>query len=401
MEANSVFDITKPVQLKTGMHRLHAQADYNFQLNRLVNMDGADLETVKKVAAQIQDEASWKKVLLEQGEKELAQGHIVNAMAFYRMAEFYMDWKDPDGLAAWKKARELFFIYYGSCFQGEHPIAEQLEVPYEGYAMPVLRLNPKETAKGTIVMHGGFDSSYEEFFPAMLYLRQHGYRIYLFEGPGQGACIRLHGAPLIIEWEKPVMRITEYFDLQDVTLIGASLGGFYAPRAAAFDRRITKVVSWAQFPSLKMALNTGWKGMSAAMDIVSVLFGWAIDLYYRANIKKGGRVILFLDTYYHRLGVRSFRELVKMLWKIDIRPFGDKITQDVLIIGGSKDTMSYPTLIGRQMDITPNARSVSARLITEKEQGADHCNCGNQKLVMDTILLWLEGLRIRDRSIER
>ena len=41
-----------------------------------------------------------------------------------------------------------------------------------------------------IVAHGGFDSSYEEFFPQMMYLRQLGYTVYLFEGPGQGACLR-------------------------------------------------------------------------------------------------------------------------------------------------------------------------------------------------------------------
>lgn len=41
-----------------------------------------------------------------------------------------------------------------------------------------------------IVAHGGFDSNYEEFFPQMMYLRQLGYTVYLFEGPGQGACLR-------------------------------------------------------------------------------------------------------------------------------------------------------------------------------------------------------------------
>lgn len=34
-----------------------------------------------------------------------------------------------------------------------------------------------------------------------MYLRQNGYTVYLFEGPGQGATIRLHSATLPIEWE--------------------------------------------------------------------------------------------------------------------------------------------------------------------------------------------------------
>ena len=33
-----------------------------------------------------------------------------------------------------------------------------------------------------------------------------------------------------------------------MTIIGASLGGYLAPRAAAFDKRITKVIGWSIFP---------------------------------------------------------------------------------------------------------------------------------------------------------
>ena len=52
------------------------------------------------------------------------------------------------------------------------------------------------------------------------------------------------------------------------------------------------------------------------------------------------------------------------------------------------------------MLVLKNAKSVAAREITEKEQGTDHCSCGNQKLAMDTILLWLESLKLRDETLE-
>lgn len=67
---------------------------------------------------------------------------------------------------------------------------EKYEVPYENYTLPTLKMNPEGASKGVIVAHGGFDSNYEEFFPQMMYLRQLGYTVYLFEGPGQGACLR-------------------------------------------------------------------------------------------------------------------------------------------------------------------------------------------------------------------
>ena len=63
--------------------------------------------------------------------------------------------------------------------------------------------------------------------------------------------------------------------------------------------------------------------------------------------------------------------------------------------------MNARASIGKQMLLLKNARSVAAREITEKEQGADHCNVGNQQVAMDTILLWLEGLKRRDETLLR
>lgn len=36
-----------------------------------------------------------------------------------------------------------------------------------------------------------------------------------------------------------------------------------------------------------------------------------------------------------------------------------------------------------------------------KEQGTDHCNCGNQQVAMDMIDLWIEGLKRRDETLKR
>ena len=109
----------------------------------------------------------------------------------------------------------------------------------------------------------------------------------------------------------------------------------------------------------------------------------------------------FFDTYYHRTGAKGVYALLRYLHRIDLRPLADKLTKDYLIIGGSKDTMNARASIGRQMLLLKNARSIAAREITEKEQGADHCNVGNQQVAMDTILLWLEGLQRRNETLLR
>lgn len=149
------YDITKPIKIPVGMHKLNADAGISFQLNRLVNMDGCDLSVARKIGPTIKSTSDFYTVLKKRADKELENGHIKNAAALYRMSEFYTDWEDAKGLAAWKKARELFFEYYADFFSGEHHLVELINVPYEGYTMPVLKFNA-ESAKGTIVMHGGF-----------------------------------------------------------------------------------------------------------------------------------------------------------------------------------------------------------------------------------------------------
>ncbi len=180
-----------------------------------------------------------------------------------------------------------------------------------------------------IVAHGGFDSNYEEFFPQMMYLRQLGYTVYLFEGPGQGACLR----------------------------------------TARRSPRHHPLRLWL-----------------ADQSSVSVKKGKGMD---------------FFKTYYERIGSTNAYALARFLWQVDLRPLADKLTKDYLIIGGSKDTMSSRASIGRQMHLLKNAKSITAREITEKELGADHCSYGNQQVVMDMIDLWIEGLKRRDKSLQR
>ena len=92
-------------------------------------------------------------------------------------------------------------------------------------------------------MHGGFDSFIEEFYSWMRYFADHDYEVIAFEGPGQGAARRKFGLALDYEWEKPTKAVLDYFKLDDVTLIGISMGGWFCFRAAAFEPRIKRVVA--------------------------------------------------------------------------------------------------------------------------------------------------------------
>jgi pimeloyl-ACP methyl ester carboxylesterase len=51
------------------------------------------------------------------------------------------------------------------------------------------------------------------------------------------------------EWERPVKKIIDHYELDDLTLVGLSLGAMLAPRAAAFEPRVKRVVAWGVLPN--------------------------------------------------------------------------------------------------------------------------------------------------------
>ena len=75
-------------------------------------------------------------------------------------------------------------------------------------------------------------------------LYERGYDIVLFEGPGQGRVLAEQQVPLTPDWHKPVKAVLDYFKLDDVTLIGISMGGFMVLEAAAFEPRVRRAIAW-------------------------------------------------------------------------------------------------------------------------------------------------------------
>ena len=70
------YDITKPIKIPVGMHRLNSDPSISFQLNRLVNIDGCDLAVAKEIGNTIKSADDFYTVLKKRGDFELENGHI-------------------------------------------------------------------------------------------------------------------------------------------------------------------------------------------------------------------------------------------------------------------------------------------------------------------------------------
>ena len=242
------YDVTQPVILKRGVYKLNSERNFDYQLNRVINWDGGRLEDVKPIAAKIRNNDDWKREMIKLGDTAMRDERTSNAIAYYRMSEFFMYDGDPDKRRYYELATKLFYEYYADYFEGENARIELVKVPYENVKLPIMHVRPFGKSKGAILLHGGNDSYFEEFLFTLLYLQEQGFEVYMFEGPGQGGVMRVQGMHFTHRWEKPVKAVLDFFKLSNVTIIGISLGGYLAPRAAAFDKRITKVVAWSVFP---------------------------------------------------------------------------------------------------------------------------------------------------------
>jgi pimeloyl-ACP methyl ester carboxylesterase len=127
------------------------------------------------------------------------------------------------------------------------PEAERLEIPYDGIVMAANLRRPVDVERPPLVLLlPGLDSTKEEFFRWESVFLSRGLATLSLDGPGQGET----GISSSIEpaYEKPVAATLDFLesrrdlDLTRVGLAGVSLGGYYAPRAAAYETRVKAAV---------------------------------------------------------------------------------------------------------------------------------------------------------------
>ena len=382
------------IMFKEGSWKLNQDPNFNFQLNRVIMWDGGDAEELLQVGNAITDSKSWVKVMTELAGKAEREGRMENAIGYWRMAEFFMYDGDENKAHIYQKASDLFYRYYVKYF--ESGIVEKIQVPFQSGYLPVMYAKAEGVAKGRILLHGGNDSYYEELFFPMLYLAKQGFDVYLFEGPGQGGVLRIQGMKFRAEWEEPVSAILDYLEISNVTIIGASLGGYLALRAAAFEKRIKRAVGWSIFPDFfHVVLSDHPPKMTSVMErLFSVGFiKGPLNLLYRQMMRSNELVRWNLLHGMYAYDANSPSEYVQRIRKFTLRGIADKIEQDVLVIGAREDHFIHPRLFHEEYDLLTNVRSLTFQLFTEKQNAGAHCNVGNPKLVLDSMVHWIQEMK--------
>jgi 2,6-dihydroxypseudooxynicotine hydrolase len=132
------------------------------------------------------------------------------------------------------------------------PPAELVRVPYGDMALPAYLRVPAATGFDTapvVIMVPGLDSTKEELQATAEYFLARGLATLAIDGPGQGESE--YDLPIEPAYEKVATAAVDYLqdrsglDRERIGLFGVSLGGYYAARSAAYEKRLRAVVALA------------------------------------------------------------------------------------------------------------------------------------------------------------
>jgi dipeptidyl aminopeptidase/acylaminoacyl peptidase len=210
------------------------------------------------------------------------------------------------------------------------PTAERLAVPFEGTTMVATLRRPPGGRPPLVLLLPGLDSTKEEFFNWEEEFLQRGMATLSLDGPGQGETgYATHIRP---DYEVAVSAALDHLDGRDdldldrVGAVGVSLGGYYAPRAAAFEPRVRAAVA------IGGPYNFGdcWRGLPA----------------------------LTRETFLHHSGAADDAAGERAAGALDLGPVLPRLRQPLLVIFGRLDRLIPSTHAERVAAEAPNAELV-------------------------------------------
>ncbi len=220
--------------------------------------NGVPLADFNDVAAKVTRWDDWCQAWVERGQVHEALGqaaldearwlsageHLTTAAVCYHFGKFLF----VHDRQAMREAHERAVRCRGQALPHLSPPGERVEIPYDGITLKGILRKPKGLDRPpVVVMAMGLDSAKEEMDTNECVFLDRGLATLAFDGPGQGEAE--YDQPICPEYEKPVAAVLDWLETRSdldagrAGLWGVSLGGYYAPRAAAYEPRVRACIA--------------------------------------------------------------------------------------------------------------------------------------------------------------
>lgn len=313
--------------------------------------NGVDLNDFRRVTSAIGTWQEWLPAWVENGDahasrareaEELGRartaGEAWNRAALsYHFAKFV--WMLDEDLRRDATMRAVSALR--SAHRHLDPAAERLEILYRGLAMAATLRRPDGDERPPLVLLlPGLDSAKEEFFHWEGVFLARGMATLSLDGPGQGETgLSSHIEPA---YEHVVTAALDHLagrrdlDQGRVGVAGVSLGGYYAPRAAAYEKRVRAAV-----------------GISGPFD-----FGACWETMPRPT----------REALAHNVGASTEEEARAKAGELSLRDAAALVDQPFLAVAGKLDRLVPWEQTKRQADEAPGGELVLF------EEGSHVCN---------------------------
>jgi alpha-beta hydrolase superfamily lysophospholipase len=309
-------------------------------------------------------------------DREEAAGHKLTAGAYYLRAAIYYFCGErfiAPSERKWDTYRSCLRCF-GKGVERRYPNIERVEVPYEGTTLPAWFLKADvEGPAPTVVMFDGLDNAKEMsvLFGGMEIARR-GIHTLAIDGPGQGEALRLQGIPSRHDYEVPARAAYEYMakrpevDPKRMAVAGFSMGGYYAPRAAAMEPRYAACVAWGGH----WDYHESW--------------------VRRRKIMESGGTKLSAPSFQLPwvLGMPDMDACMKKLESYRLAGVAERITCPFYCIHGENDNIVALEFAQKLYDAV-GSKDKTLEVLTAHDGGSEHCQEDNRQVGVTRVADWL------------
>jgi len=354
---------------------------WNLSVDLAIEM-GARIGEIEAMCAPLQDAAkapdttgtqafreTWVRMadqLCELAEEDKSRGRLLSAGEKINRAASYLITAErllahgvPGRVALYRRHLDLFAE--GIKLSSEN--CERVEIPYEGKHLSALyvRAEGVQGRAPLLVQLNGLDSTKEMKYRVGLpaWLAKRGVSSLVVDQPGTGEALRLqcltarhdseHWASRVVDW----LETRDDVDPKRIGCEGVSLGGYYCPRAVAFESRFACGVVWGA--------NHDWR-----------------DVQKRRLEREGN---LPVPHYWAHVcwvwGAKDIDDFMRIAEQVHLDGVVERIKVPFLVTHGEKDSQIPLKWAHRTYEQLVNSPKRELKVFTDREGGVQHSSFDN------------------------